>query len=59
MEMEEVNEILRGSWTTEGVLKWWHRKRFQIDYKTPLEVWETDPQRVYDLALAGRDMGGT
>jgi hypothetical protein len=56
---KQVNEILKGSWTPRGVQFWWDRPRTQLDGRTPREAWPDDPELVYELALAGRDGGGT
>lgn len=56
---KQVNEILSESWTPVGIKRWWDRPRHLLDGKTPKEMWEIDPQKVYDLAIEGREMGGT
>jgi hypothetical protein len=54
--MEEVKRalrvILRGSYTEEGVEKWFDRPRTQLDGKTPNEILkEGDLEKVIALAL--------
>lgn len=61
---DHVDKILSGSWTQQGVSKWWHRKRYQLidkddRYRTPAEVWEENPQLIIDLAIEGRSQTGT
>lgn len=57
---EDVNVILRGSWTEDGVRLWWGRPRPQLGGRTPLEAWmQGDKKLVYDLAVGGIMGGGT
>ena len=48
--VEKINEILRGSYAEEGIPHWWNRPRGQLDGRTPAEAWDTDRQRVAELA---------
>jgi hypothetical protein len=52
-----VNEIVSMCYTPQGVRSWWDRPRHQLDGRTPREVIAEDPQRVLDLAEAGRSQG--
>lgn len=54
-----VNIILRGSYTNEGVQKWWGRPRWQLDGKSPRRVVASDPDAVVKLALESLDMVAT
>lgn len=57
---QEVNLLLSGAFNLVGTRRWWQRPLKSLDMKTPHEAWETDPQRVWDVArervnLAFRD----
>lgn len=66
-----TSEILRGSWTEEGVRAWFDRPRYQLGGKTPNDILayaasRSDSstaaehfQRVIDLAEAGRSQGAS
>jgi len=54
-----VNTILRGSWTTAGVDKWWDRPRHELGGHTPREALPYRPTAVIELALAGMMQGAT
>lgn len=54
---ELINDQLATSWTREGVSAWWERPRHQLDGATPAQAFQTDPMRVYRLAVAGRSQG--
>lgn len=56
---QEINVILKGGWTRQGVEAWWDRPRYELRGLTPNQAWELDPEKVYELAAAGRAMGGT
>jgi len=45
-----VNWCLEGSYTDEGVARWWERPRTQLDGMTPTEAWQSTPDRVIRLA---------
>ena len=47
---QEVNLLLSGAYNLVGIKRWWQRPRKSLDRKTPHEVWETDPQRVWNVA---------
>lgn len=47
---QAVNSMLFGSYTLAGTRRWWSRPRKSLGMKTPNEMWEIDPQRVYDAA---------
>lgn len=51
MEREEVNAILAGSYTPEGVQRWWDRRRSDLQGRTPAQAWE-DGDRAAVKALA-------
>ena len=48
--IDGINEILKGLYTEDGIKRWWLRPRKQLDDKAPQEVFDTDPQRVVELA---------
>lgn len=39
---EFVNYCLEGSYTLEGMERWWSRPRRQLDGQTPAQAWESD-----------------
>ena len=39
----------------EGALKWWNSKNYAFDMKTPLEMIDLDPQRVYTYVIGHVD----
>lgn len=47
-----VNHCLNGSYTDEGIDRWWNRRRSQLDNKTPAEVWLHNPEKVMNLAIS-------
>lgn len=50
-QIQEIAEILMGSYTPEGVQKWWHRPRKLLDNKTPMETLEQgEYEKVKELA---------
>ena len=49
--VEQVNEILRGSYDEYGVSKWWNRPRQALGDRTPLMAWmDEDFDAVLELA---------
>jgi len=55
---EMVEATLMGSYTYEGIRKWWERTRYQLNGLTPRQVWNSgDRVAVYNLALSIRDGG--
>jgi len=58
--IEQVNDILRGSYDEYGVSKWWNRPRHQLNNRTPLIAWEDgDYKAVLKLAQWLKDGGAT
>lgn len=45
-----VNQLIAGSFNAFGIQRWWNRKRAGFGWLTPEQMWEIDPQKVYDLA---------
>lgn len=54
-----VNTILRGSWTPEGMERWWDRPRSQLGGHSPREALPYRPTQVVELALAGMMQQGS
>jgi hypothetical protein len=45
-----VNRLLAGSYTADGIRRWWQRRRPQLAGRTPEDAWATEPERVLELA---------
>lgn len=45
-----VDNILAGSYDTDGIAAWWRRPRSVLDGLTPEQAWSSDPERVLELA---------
>ena len=54
-----VNTILRGSWTSDGITKWWDKPRSQLGGHTPREALPYLPTDIVELALAGMMQGAS
>ena len=48
--IDDINKVLEGAYTDDGIRRWWLRPRKQLDDKTPKEVFDTEPQRIVELA---------
>jgi uncharacterized protein (DUF2384 family) len=44
--IDDINKVLEGAYTDDGIRRWWLRPRKQLDDKTPKEVFDTEPQRI-------------
>lgn len=45
-----VNWCLAGSYTDDGITRWWQRPRTLLDGRTPVEAWPVAPSQVMGLA---------
>lgn len=55
--MQSINQIVGSYFTPAGVRTWWDRPRHQLDGQTPRQMLADDPDRVRQLAEAGRSQG--
>jgi hypothetical protein len=45
----EVNSVLSGMYSADGVRRWWYRPRRTLDDMSPTAMWEIEPERVIAL----------
>jgi hypothetical protein len=45
----EVNSVLSGMYSADGVRRWWTRPRRTLDDMSPTAMWEIEPERVIAL----------
>ena len=56
---EAVSAILRGTYTAEGVDRWWDRPRVILGGSSPRQSFAASPDAVMDLAVATLYMTAT
>jgi hypothetical protein len=39
LSKDEINQILAGSYTPDGAMRWWNRPRIQLDGRSPERAW--------------------
>lgn len=53
LTIEMIDKMLSGSYTEEGIKKWWNRPRHLLNNDTPLVAWGMGRQQeVYNLILS-------